>query len=313
MQETNPFLFVIQVRKRFGKTFRSNNLCLILLPCPLQLFEWLCIILVSLRSLLLLAGDVETNPGPTGETIEQQLKAIAKDIQEIKQEKTVTNQKLGSIDKKLEKIGKIEKQVIECVERVDKLEKMVVSLTKTVDDPDNRSRRSNLIIYGIEEQENETPQSLQDTVEKIFDEKLEIKTAGFERIHRLGRKEASDDSIHRPVILKLFDYRDKTNILGNCTMLKQTGYKIGEDFSRAVREVRKKLWERTKVNRDQKDKVYLKYDKIKINERLYTWDEEKRDIIEIPKKISRAMKLLLLATPWFEKIEKLEVGEWLCF
>ncbi|XP_075529665.1 uncharacterized protein LOC142562797 isoform X2 [Dermacentor variabilis] len=103
-----------------------------------------------------LPGDVETNPGPGDIAIEEQLKMIAKDIQEIKNEKLVTNKKLGAIDKKLEKIGKMEKQILECVERVDKLDYLVLSLTKKVDELDNRGRRSNLVIYGVKEIENES-------------------------------------------------------------------------------------------------------------------------------------------------------------
>lgn len=130
---------------------------------------------------------------------------------------------------------------------------------------------------------NEGHQDLLDAVEKtIFEDKLGIKTAGIERIHRLGRKQA-DSPKHRPVILKLFDYRDKANILSNCKKLKGTEYSISEDFSPAVREIRKKLWERTKVHRNQKDRVFLSYDKVKINNRLYTWDDQTNDKVEVTK------------------------------
>lgn len=112
-------------------------------------------------------------------------------------------------------------------------------------------------------------------------EKIGYRRIRPRRIHRLGRKQASDNS--KPIILKLIDYRDKATILSNCAKLKETGYSIGEDFTRAVREVRKKLWERTKGNRDQKDKVHLTYDKVKINKRLYTWDEASNDIVEATK------------------------------
>ncbi|XP_065304344.1 uncharacterized protein [Dermacentor albipictus] len=284
MHRSNPFLFAVQVRKRFGKSFRSSNVCLVLLPCPHALLEWFCDLSNSLRFLLLLAGDVETNPGPGDITIEEQLKMIAKDIQEIKNEKLVTNQKLGAIDKKLEKIGKMEKQILECVERVDKLDHLILSLTKKVDELDNRGRRSNLVVYGVKEIENESPQDLLDAVEKsIFEDTIGIKTAGIERIHRLGRKQTTDNPKHRPVILKLFDYRDKATILSNCRKLKGTEYSISEDYSPAVRQIRKKLWERTKVHRDQKEKVFLSYDKVKINNRLYAWDDQAKDIVEVAK------------------------------
>ncbi|XP_037526410.2 uncharacterized protein LOC119403553 [Rhipicephalus sanguineus] len=282
MLRSSPFLFAIQVRKRFGKCFRSCNVCLVLLPCPHLLLEWFCDLSSSLRFLLLLAGDVDTNPGPRDTVLEEQLKIIAKDIQEMKNEKMVTNQKLAAIDKKLEKIGKMEKQVLECAGRIDKLENMVLSLTKKIDDLDNRGRRSNLFVYGVKELETETHQDLLDAVEKrIFEDKIGIKTAGIERIHRLGRRKTTGSPKNRPVIVKLLDYRDKDNILRYCKKLKGTEYPISEDFSPVVKGIRRKLWERTKEHRDQKDKVFLSYDKVKINNRLYTWDDQSNDILEV--------------------------------
>lgn len=143
-------------------------------------------------------------------------------------------------------------------------------------------------MYGVKELETETHQDLLDAVEKgIFEDKIGIKTAGIERIHRLGRRKATGSPKNRPVILKLLDYRDKDNILKNCKKLKGTEYSISEDFSPVVREIRRKLWERTKEHRDQKDKVFLSYDKVRINNRLYTWDDQSNDIVEVAKNGSR--------------------------
>lgn len=53
---------------------------------------------------------------------------------------------------------------------------------------ENRSRWSNLIVYGVEEQQNESFQKLDNFVSKaIFEGTVNIKTAGTERIHQVGR------------------------------------------------------------------------------------------------------------------------------
>ncbi|KAH9381999.1 hypothetical protein HPB48_003332 [Haemaphysalis longicornis] len=61
-------------------------------------------------------------------------------------------------------------------------------MTKKVDDLENHSRRSNLIIYGVQQQPEETTELLQEIFTKeIFNDILDVRTSGFERIHLLGR------------------------------------------------------------------------------------------------------------------------------
>ncbi|XP_040071067.1 uncharacterized protein LOC115328799 [Ixodes scapularis] len=281
MRANNPFVFLVQVSKRFCKSYRSNNVCLILLPCPRSCYLWLCDVFFSLRMLLLLSGDVEVNPGPETGAILQKLKEIARDIQEIKNEKGITNDRLSAIEHKLESLSTLQKNVSACRERITELETTVKIITRKVDDLENRSRRSNLIVYGIKEQENENSQTLERVVVgEILERILNVQIAGIERIHRLGKQ--ADNKI-RQVILKLLDSRDKSKILKNCVKLKGTDFSIGEDFSRHVQQIRKKLWDRTKANRDKREKVFLTYDKVRINGHLYAWDETKEDIIPVEK------------------------------
>ncbi|XP_042149567.1 uncharacterized protein LOC121837814, partial [Ixodes scapularis] len=246
-----------QVRGNYGKCIRSDNLFLFVLPCPRSLCPLLCDACSFIRDLLLLGGDVETNPGPGMEKILEQLKKISDDLQEIKSEKIKTNVRLLAIEQKMESITALEGRITACEEQM------------SIDDLENRSRRSNLIVYGIPEIVNESNESLDSFVtEKILKEILEVQSAGFERIHRLGKKMENKT---RPVIFKLFDFRDKAKILKNCYKLKGTIYAISEDFSRPVQEIRKKLWNSAKENRDRREKVQLVFDKIKINGSLFVW------------------------------------------
>ncbi|KAH9361986.1 hypothetical protein HPB48_014925 [Haemaphysalis longicornis] len=136
-------------------------------------------------------------------------------------------------------------------------------MTRKVDDLDNRSRRSNLIIYGVKEEEKECEDILREKVAKeILQDILKVNTSCIERIRRLGRVHQQEEAKRRPIILKLLNCRDKTAILKQCRKLKGSEYSISEDYSKTVRDIRKKLWTRTKDNRDHKDKVYLTYDKV---------------------------------------------------
>nr|XP_037284169.1 uncharacterized protein LOC119176932 [Rhipicephalus microplus] len=233
MRLDNPFVFFMQVRKHYCKCFRSDNPCIIVLPCPRFLCSCVYELASCLTELLLLAGDVETNPGPKTDELLQKLELIAGDIKEIKEDR------LTSIDKKLENLDVLATNISSCVEQVAHLQEVVSALELKVDDLENRSRRCNLIIYGIPENQNEDNSTLEETVtETVFKEKLDIDGVGIERIHSLG-KPATNKT--RPTILKLLDFRDKTRVFKNCHKLKGTDLSVSEDFSVRVRDIRRNL------------------------------------------------------------------------
>uniref|UniRef100_A0A6G5A9P1 Uncharacterized protein n=1 Tax=Rhipicephalus microplus TaxID=6941 RepID=A0A6G5A9P1_RHIMP len=201
---------------------RSDCLFLIVLPCPRLLCDPLCNLSCYLRDLLLLAGDVETNPGPDLKQISQQLTQIAGDIKEIKEER------LTAIESKLEKLAALDEKILDCTTKVSALEKVVSGLELKLDELENRSRRSNLIVYGIPEDEKEDEESLEQVINNtVAKGVLKIEPVSIERIHRLGKRSANKT---RPIIFKLLDDRDKTKILKNCHKLKDTDISISEDF-----------------------------------------------------------------------------------
>ncbi|XP_077485423.1 uncharacterized protein LOC144095625 [Amblyomma americanum] len=266
MRMHNPFVYLVQVRRRYGKCLRSNDPFLLVLPCPTQLCPLLCDLAMHVADLLLLAGDIETNPGPDLAQIFKQLEAIAGDIKSIKEER------LASIEAKLENMAALDKKILDCIDQVTNMQKVVASLELKLDDLENRSRRSNLLVYGITEDPDENSESL----EQLFNDDiakniLKIEPVAIERIHRLGKPSAEKT---RPVILKLLDYREKTLVLKNCSKHKGSEYAISEDFSARVRDVRKKLWISAKALKDSGAKVALVFDKIRINGEMFQWDEE---------------------------------------
>lgn len=221
--------------------------------------------------MLLLSGDIETNPGPDLQDIYNQVCAIATDIKEIKEKR------LPDIDKKLDALSALEAQVTTCQNQLCSMNKLIAVLENKIDHLENQSRRSNLIVYGLAEVDNETSETLEQKVSnEIIRNIMELKEPiAIERIHRLGRPEAGKI---RPVIFKLLDWRDKSLILKNGFKLKDTALSIGEDFSRRIREVRKQLWPRSKIHRDKGEKVYMAFDKLYIDGQAHVWDNEAGDI-----------------------------------
>lgn len=95
----------------------------------------------------------------------------------------------------------------------------------------------------------------------------------MERIHRIGRPTKGKS---RPVILKLFDFNVKENILRNARKLKGTTISISEDLSIHIRQKRKLLWNSAKEDRDKGEKVVLRFDKLIVGNSSYQWDSVKK-------------------------------------
>lgn len=88
-------------------------------------------------------------------------------------------------------------------------------------------------------------------------------------MHRIGQRNAERP---RPVILKLYNYVDKTKVLSSCFKLKRTNISISEDFSKNIRDTRTKLWRSTAEERKTGSKVSLHFDKLKVDGKLYVRD-----------------------------------------
>lgn len=149
------------------------------------------------------------------------------------------------------------------------LEKSIAHLCHKINDLEDRSRRNNLLIFGVSETDGETPTVLYEKIDKLFREVLEVDVKTIERLHRVGRRVSHKD---RPVILKVYDYREKIDILRNCRKLKGTAFSVSEDFCDRTRDVRKKLWESAKDERNQGSSVRLVYNKLIVNGVTFEWD-----------------------------------------
>lgn len=180
---TNQLLFFIQVGDDYS-TVKTSDRCFIQLACPNCLHALMINARLLVLSLLMLCRDIESNPGPS--TTQELLKQLL-DGQKCIQER------LDTIESKLKKVDSIEKSV-QCLER-----RLV--------DLEDRSRRINLIVFGISESEHETINAVNDKViTDRFQNTLGVNVRSVERLHRIGGRQPKKP---RSVILKLFDHRDK--------------------------------------------------------------------------------------------------------
>ncbi|KAH7979523.1 hypothetical protein HPB49_009750 [Dermacentor silvarum] len=94
---------------------------------------------------------------------------------------------------------------------------------------ENRSRRNNLLVFGIKESASETDIDLKEAVvKKVFQDKLGVEIKTVERIHRLGRIKKGKT---RPVIMRFYDYKEKEHVMKNCYKLKGSSYSVSNDYA----------------------------------------------------------------------------------
>ncbi|KAH8035044.1 hypothetical protein HPB51_004285 [Rhipicephalus microplus] len=182
----NPFLLVIQVRDyRPELEYRSDDVCLVLLPCPRSLLLVLSAVYDCFVDLLPHCGDVESNPGPT----EAMFQKILDEIRLLKESSGTATQRLSETCDKLSaierKLDELSGTVTSYTTKVDKLQQQVDSLVYKIEDLENRSRRGNLIVYGIKEMKDEKVELLEQKVSNdILGEILKVKNVGIECVHR---------------------------------------------------------------------------------------------------------------------------------
>ncbi|XP_040077617.1 uncharacterized protein LOC120849453 [Ixodes scapularis] len=204
---------------------------------------------------------------------------MSKQLQEVKagqdslrQEMTGINAKIAGFKDALANIEKEMAQVTSLKKSVAILERTVRQQNYRLIDLENRSRRNNLVIFGLPEKDNESTEELKQTVTKdVFQKVIGVTVTSVERIHRLGRKR---DETSRPVIMKFFDYNETNEILKNCKKLKGTTLSISSDYTKETVEIRKQLWKSAASNKEKGDKVSLVHDKLKINKETFVWDSE---------------------------------------
>ena len=185
--------------------------------------------------------------------------SIKKDNEDLKESLQFTQDEL--IDKKLNFIQQqIDDEVIKMYDNYEYLKEKNRKL-------EDRTRRCNLRIDGIVENDHESWEQTEDKVKKLFKDKLKLENGiEIERAHRMKQRPGNDASRPKTIILKLLRYKDKELILKNAKKLKDSGVFINEDFSDDTNYIRMGLKEKMKLERKKGKYCVLNYDRLVIRE-----------------------------------------------
>ena len=211
--------------------------------------------ILGLSILLVLSGDIETNPGPPRADISK----LSDEIKELK-----------NVQENL-------------IKRIKTLESQNMKLKNDFNRLEDQSRRDNLVFHGIpESSKNESWETSEKLVKDFMSDKMGLNTdertdegIQIERAHRINRPNRSGNtSVPRPIIVKFSRYKQRQKIMTKAKDLtSDVGVKIKEDFSGRVRFQRWKLGEVMIKLKEASKQAKLKFDKLEIGSKSFVYDD----------------------------------------
>lgn len=174
----------------------------------------------------------------------------------------------------------------------------IEKLQKRVDSFENQKRKSNLIIYGLKEEEKSSLELLS-TLKNIVQNELNIELFDQEitKIHRLGRVQGE---LPRPVLISFGNYWKRLEILKNKKKFKVIS--ISEDFSKETREKRKALKEKLVMERKKGNYAYIRGDTLIVKSNKNT-EKRKRDNTVSPPQLKEPSETKTTPQSKFSKVD----------
>lgn len=152
------------------------------------------------------------------------------------------------------------------------LKKQIAEQNKKIGEMEREIRRKNIIIKGVEDQENEKIEETNDKVKAIF-ETMEVNintNMDIDEIRRIGRYKTGAT---RPILVKFISGKKKTEILKGAKMLKGTNIWIDEDYARDIQAERRQLLPQLKEARQKGYNAKLRYNKLIVNNEIFTVED----------------------------------------
>ena len=130
-------------------------------------------------------------------------------------------------------------------------------------DLEARSRRHNLMFYGIPEPYRESLEQCDMTLRRFLANKLGVPDPyriELNRVRRIGRRDTAERLQRiRPIIATFKNDQLKSGILNHGFMLKNTHYGIAQDYPDAIRRARKELLQDYRNARARGRRAQIKY------------------------------------------------------
>ena len=244
-------------------------------------------------------GNNSSDIGQTLLEIKTQMMSISQGLNDVKTEMSSVKNSVEQLNQKLDNnIEKLEHENKSLKLRVSNLESQVEKFEAI-------HRKNNLIFIGIDDNitnDNNEPGSTVNTqnsdgtkeswsdcerkIRKFICTVLNMGTdfADGVKIENVYRIQGSGKN--RPMIVNFLSNYDRNIILKQAKKCLRIGdkFRVNEDFSPKVKTARKNLSPFLLEARERGCKVSMRYDKLMIDSKLYTYDDESNGLKELPKR-----------------------------
>lgn len=157
-------------------------------------------------------------------------------------------------------------------------------LRERINTLEKKSKKYNLIFYGIEENDTELV-DIQYLLEKINNTlKIDCRLGDLRDIFRFGKKGNQDC---RPLLVEFVNCKLKVEILKNATKFKGTKIYVSQDYTTEEYDKQKFLRSQQKVARENGKDAYIKSNALIVNGQKYTYEELKQKSAQENEKSSK--------------------------
>lgn len=171
-------------------------------------------------------------------------------------------------------IANVKKDLSEEIEKINlenrKLKEENNNLKVKLNVVEQKLRKYNLIVYGLEEQKTEIG-DIQEII-KIFNQKLDIKCR-FDDIRDIYRLGKYYEGKNRPLSIELVNYKLKIELLHKAKLLKGTSIYLANDYTPGEYQKQKVLRKHMIDARSENCKAYIKKNILYIEDKGYTFED----------------------------------------
>ena len=204
------------------------------------------------------------------ELVNARIDNISKEVSDIQASlnftDNVNNEKIKSIQLNMQELKSSVATIGESKDDASGNPEELRQIKAKVNDLENRTRRNNIRIDGIQENEKESWAETESKVQSIIRNDLGIvEDVTIERAHRSGDlRKARERNRPRTIIAKLLNFKSKEQILQKAreNKISKKHIYINEDFSEITMRQRKQMEDAAKKIRDMGNYATVRYDKL---------------------------------------------------
>ena len=169
--------------------------------------------------------------------LKEDVKETRRDVSDLRSSLEFSQVSISSIEAKLEAVNT---QIATQAKSVEAYGSNVGSLEDQVEYLENQSRRNNIKIIGVAEQENETWEKSEELVKGLVKEKLGVTDdLEIERAHRVGKKRCHNETCPdgssfgpRPIVAKFMSWKQREMIVSSARQKRPKGISFFPDLSK---------------------------------------------------------------------------------